>query len=107
MTTMEEKLARRDLIKQLGAASLAALASFSPRTWAKGEKLVHPAPALGPGCYRDHLRLFMCSQQTQQFDTGITRAADNANFSHFRFQISCNRYRRPRGDEASPRGAPV
>ena len=52
-----------------------------------GEKLIHAAPALGAGCDRHHLRLFMRSQQTQQLDTGVAGAADNANFYHVSFQV--------------------
>jgi hypothetical protein len=42
MMTFEEKLARRDLLKQLGAASAATLGLSAPKTWASTEKVVHP-----------------------------------------------------------------
>ncbi|MBM81308.1 MAG: hypothetical protein CMJ78_12055 [Planctomycetaceae bacterium] len=44
MITLEEKLARRDLLKQLGAASLATLGMGAPSAWADSEKVIHPAP---------------------------------------------------------------
>lgn len=40
--SVEERLARRDLLKQLGAASLATLAMGAPRANASSEAIVHP-----------------------------------------------------------------
>ena len=44
MTTpdLQEQLARRDFLKQLGAASAAALAANAPNAWANTEAVVHP-----------------------------------------------------------------
>ena len=42
MMTFEEKLARRDLLKQLGAASVATMGMGVPKTWGSAEKVVHP-----------------------------------------------------------------
>ena len=42
MMTREETLVRRDLLKQLGAASLATLAMGAPQANASTEKLIHP-----------------------------------------------------------------
>ena len=43
MDRPNEKLARRDLLRQLGAASLAAMGVGAPRAWAGSEELVQPA----------------------------------------------------------------
>ena len=40
--TPQEQLARRDFLKQLGAASAAALAANAPSAWANTEAVVHP-----------------------------------------------------------------
>lgn len=45
----KEKLARRDLLKQLGAASAAALACGPARAWANADAVVHP-PAKADSC---------------------------------------------------------
>ncbi len=49
MITHEEKLARRDLLKQLSAASLAALGSAGTSAWGSSENVVHP-PAKADSC---------------------------------------------------------
>tara|TARA_R110002096_G_scaffold54517_22_gene140691 strand:+ start:5695 stop:7131 length:1437 start_codon:yes stop_codon:yes gene_type:complete len=49
MDTHEENLARRDLLKQLGAASLAALGTTGTRAWANSGNVVHP-PAKADSC---------------------------------------------------------
>ena len=38
-----ELLTRRDLLKQLSAASVATLGMGAPRVWAEAEEVVHPA----------------------------------------------------------------
>lgn len=40
--TFEERLARRDLLKKLGAASVAALGAGAPRAWGSDEEVEHP-----------------------------------------------------------------
>ena len=40
--TFEEKLARRDLLKQLGAASVATMGMGAPKAWGSAEKVEHP-----------------------------------------------------------------
>ena len=40
--TLAEKLARRDLLKQLGMATTAALAAGTPRLWADSETFANP-----------------------------------------------------------------
>ncbi|MEQ1839784.1 MAG: DUF1501 domain-containing protein, partial [Verrucomicrobiales bacterium] len=44
MITFEEQLARRDLLKKLGAASLAALGTSGVSAWADTAPVQHPAP---------------------------------------------------------------
>ncbi|MBR9803963.1 hypothetical protein GYB59_20740, partial [bacterium] len=41
--TFQETLARRDLLKQMGAATLAAMASGTPQLWANPGAVEHPA----------------------------------------------------------------
>ena len=47
--TLAEKLARRDLLKQLGMATTAALAAGTPRLWADSETFANP-PAKADSC---------------------------------------------------------
>jgi hypothetical protein len=49
MMTLAEKLARRDLLKQLGMATTAALAAGTPRLWADSETFANP-PAKADSC---------------------------------------------------------
>lgn len=49
MITPQEKLARRDLLRSLGAASLATLGMGAPAAWADSEPVVHP-PAKADSC---------------------------------------------------------
>lgn len=49
MITLAEKLARRDLLKQLGMATTAALAAGTPRLWADSETFANP-PAKADSC---------------------------------------------------------
>ena len=42
MMTFEERLARRDLLRKLGAASVAALGAGAPRAWGSGGEVEHP-----------------------------------------------------------------
>ena len=42
----------------------------------------HGQPSLGSGSDDHHLSLRMLCQQTQQFNTGVTRAADDTDLDH-------------------------
>ncbi len=42
----------------------------------------HGKPGLGSGSDDHHLCLRVLCQQTQQFDTGVTRAADDTDLDH-------------------------
>ncbi|MCH9654824.1 MAG: DUF1501 domain-containing protein [Planctomycetes bacterium] len=47
--TLEEKISRRDLLKNLSAAAVGALATGAPRAWASSEAVIHP-PAKADSC---------------------------------------------------------
>ncbi|MDF1743558.1 MAG: DUF1501 domain-containing protein, partial [Gimesia sp.] len=49
MMTLEEKISRRDLLKNLSAAAVGALATGAPRAWASSEAVIHP-PAKADSC---------------------------------------------------------
>ena len=73
------------------------IAFFQARLFGMGERQIHIAAQTGKhladqrtgiGTRSDHLQrnLRMCRQQAQQFDSGVARSPDYANFDHLHFQ---------------------